>query len=135
MRLSFIPGIAIISLLLAGATAGAQSTSFTERGYPEVTDPYQSVLNVYYKTWSDLNQAQKRVVGYPGDWYRFSTAMGQFDLLERTWQDGSFETAQINDAINNMQFVLKFNNVSAQDRKVLAADLDQLRDIRLKYGH
>ena len=135
MRLSFIPNIAIVTLLLAGAAVEAQSTNFTQRRYPDVTGSYQSGLNVYYKTWSDLDQAQRRVVAFPGDGYRYSTAMGQMDLLERTWQDGSFERSQITDAISNVQFVLRFNNMSAQDRKVLTADLDQLHEIQLRYGH
>jgi hypothetical protein len=134
MRLPLISSIAIVTLLLAGVTAEAQSTGFTQRGYPDVTDAYQSGLKVYYKTWADLNQAQKRVPPNPGDWYRYDVARGHMDLLKRTWQDGSFDRAQITDAINDMQFVLQFNNLSNQDRDVLTRDLDQLRDLRLQYA-
>lgn len=134
MKLSLILSIAIVTLLLAGAAAQAQSARFSQRGYPDVTDAYQSGLKVYYKAWADLNQAQKRVAPNPGDWYRYDVARGHMDLLERTWQDGSFDRSQINDAINDMQFVLKFNNLSNQDREVLVGDLDQLRDIRLQYA-
>jgi hypothetical protein len=123
--------IAIVTLLLAGISAEAQSR-FTQRDYPGVTDAYQSGLNLYYKTWSDLDQAQKRVVPYPGDGYRFDVARGHVDLLERTWQDGSFDRSQLNDAIDDVQFVLNINNVSAQDRKALAGDLEQLRDLRVR---
>ena len=73
-------------------------------------------------------------MGNPGDWYRFDVARGQMDLLERTWQDGSFTRAQINDAINDVQLVLTFNNVSDRDREVLSGDLDQLRNIRLQFS-
>ncbi len=118
--------IAIATLLLAGISADAQSR-FTQRDYPNVTDAYQSGLNLYYKTWSDLDQAQKRVAPYPGDGYRFDVARGHMDLLERTWQDGSFD-----DAIDDVQFVLNINNVSAQDRKALAGDLEQLRNLRVR---
>jgi hypothetical protein len=134
MRLSLIPSFAIVTLFLAGVTAEAQSPGFTQRGYPDVTDAYQSGLKVYYKTWADLNQAQKRVAPNPGDWYRYDVARGHMDLLERTWQDGSFDRSQITDAINDVDFVLKFNNLSNQDRDVLARDLDQLRDLRLRYA-
>lgn len=121
------------ALLLAAVVAPAQ-IGITERGYPEVTDPYQSGLKLYYKTWADLNDAQKHVVPNPGDWYRFDVARGQMDLLARTWQDGSFTRAQLNDAINDLQFVLRNNHVSDRDRAVLEQDLNQLRDIRLRYG-
>ncbi len=133
MRGSFILGIAIVTFLLAGAAAEAQ-TRFTQRGYPDVTDAYQGGLNLYYKTWSDLNQAQKGVVANPGDWYRFDVARGQMDLLERTWQDGTFDRAQIDNAINDVQFVLRFNNIATRDQDALAQDLEQLRDIRVRYG-
>ena len=132
MRHSLMPVIA--TLLLGGLLASAQ-TRFTQRGYPDVTDAYQSGRNLYYKTWADLNQAQKGVVANPGDWYRFDVARGQMDFLERTWQDGTFDRAQINDAINDVQFVLKFNNIPTRDREALAQDLDQLRDIRVRYGN
>jgi hypothetical protein len=134
MRRSLIPSIAIVTLLLAGTVAEAQSTRFAQRGSPDVTDDYHSALNVYYKTWSDLNQAQKQVVGNAGDWYRYEVARGQMDFLERTWEDGTFDRAQVNDAISDVEFVLKFNNLSSQDRNALARDLDQLRDIRMRYG-
>ena len=124
----------IATLLLGGLLASAQ-TRFTQRGYPDVTDAYQSGRNLYYKTWADLNQAQKGVVANPGDWYRSDVARGQMDLLERTWQDGTFEHSQIDNAINDVQFVLRFNNASTRDRDALARDLDQLRDIRVRYGN
>ncbi len=127
-----IPKIVISILLLMATTAAAQSTRFTQRDYPPVTDSYQSGLNLYYKTWSDLSQAQQRVAPYPGDGYRFDVARGRMDLLERTWTDGSFDRSQLNDAINDVQFVLNINNIAAQDRKDLAADLEQLRDLRVR---
>jgi hypothetical protein len=134
MKRYLIPSAAVITSLLAWTTADAQSQNFTLRSYPDVTDAYQSGLKTYYKTWGDLNQAQKHVVAYPGDWYRFDVARGQMDLLERTWENGSSDRGQINTAIDNVQFVLRFNNLAAEDHKLLAADLEQLRDIRLRYG-
>ncbi len=133
MRRYLTPSIALVTLLLAWTTAHAQ-TRFTQRGLPEITDSYQSGLNLYYKTWADLSGAQKQVVANPGDWYRFDQARGQMDLLERTWQDGTFDRSQITQAINDLEFVLKFNSMSSENRDVLARDLDQLRDIRLRYA-
>jgi hypothetical protein len=133
MRRFFISGIEIVTFLLTVAAAEGQ-TRLTQRGYPNVTDSYQSGLNLYYKTWADLNQAQKGVIANPGDWYRFEVARGHMDLLERTWQDGTFERSQINEAISDVESVLKFNSVSSGNREVLAQDLEQLRDIRLRYS-
>jgi hypothetical protein len=133
MKFFLIPSSVIATLLLAATLAPAQTT-FNRPGPPAVTDPYDSGLRLYYKTWADLNDAQKRVVPYPGDWYRYDVARGRMDLLERTWQDGSFTRSQLNDAIDDLQFVLKVNNLSDQDRKVLLQDLNQLRDIRIRYG-
>ena len=133
MKLTFILSIALVTFLAAVTTAEAQ-TRFTQRGYPDVTDAYHGALNLYYKTWADLNQAQKRVTANPGDWYRFDVARGHMDLLERTWQDGTFDREQIKNAINDVQFVLRFNDISTRDRDVLTQDLDQLRDIHLRYG-
>jgi hypothetical protein len=124
----------VIATLLSGVEAVWAQTSFTQRSYPNVTDAYQSGLKAYSKTWSDLNHAQKGRVGNPGDWYRFDVARGQMDLLERTWQDGSFTRAEINDAIDDVQLVLKFNNVSDRDRGVLSGDLEQLRNIRVQFS-
>jgi hypothetical protein len=132
MKRALTISIALVTLLLAGTVAEAQSTRFTQRDYPDVTDAYQSGLNLYYKTWSDLNQAQRRVAPYPGDGYRFDVARGTMDLLERTWQDGSFDRSQLSDAINDVQFVLNINNVSPQECKVLAEDLEQLRNLRVR---
>ena len=133
MKRYLIRGIVIATLLVGSGAVWAQ-TSVTQRSYPNVTDAYQSGLKAYYKTWSDLNHAQKGRLGNPGDWYRFDVARGQMDLLERTWQDGSFARAQINDAIDDVQLVLTFNNVSDRDREVLSGDLDQLRNIRLQFS-
>lgn len=133
MKHPLILSIVIPMLLVVGSSAEAQ-TRFTQRAYPNVTDSYRSGLDLYYKTWSDLDQAQRRVVPFPGDGYRFDVARGQMNLLERTWQDGSFERSQLNDAINNVQFVLSINDISAQDRKALERDLEQLRDLRVKYA-
>ena len=124
----------LLSWLTLAQTAPAQ-TRFTQRGFPNVEDAYQSGLTTYYKTWADLNDAQKRAAPYPGDWYRFDVARGRMNLLERTWQDGSFDRSQLNDAINDVQFVLNINDISPADRKVLGQDLEQLRDIRLRYVH
>ncbi len=121
------------ALLLAGISLPAQTT-FNRQTAPSIRDPYQSGFTLYYKTWADLNDAQKRVVPYPGDWTRFDVARGRMDLLERTWQDGSFTRSQLNDAIDDLQFVLKINNLVAHDRQTLDQDLEQLRNIRIRYG-
>ncbi len=134
MRRCLISSIAFVTFLIICAAAEAQSTRFTMRGYPDVTDAYRSGLQMYYKTWADLNEAQKAVAPNPGDWYRYDVARGHLDLLERTWQDGSFDRPQINDAINDVEFVLRFNNLSTPDREVLGQDLERLRDIRLRYA-
>ncbi len=133
MKRYLIPCAVIATLLVEGMLAPAQ-TRFTQRGYPNVTDAYQSGLKLYSKTWSDLNGAQKAVAPNPGDWYRFDVARGQMDFLERTWQDGTFNRPQINSAISDVQFVLKFNNLASGSRELLAEDLEQLRDIRVRYG-
>jgi hypothetical protein len=133
MKYFLIPTAVTATLLLAASVAPAQ-TRFTQRGFPNVTDPYQSGIRLYSKTWFDLNAAQKRVVPNAGDWYRFDVARGQMDLLQRTWRDGSFDRSQLNDAINEVQFVLNANNISQQDRKLLEQDLEQLRNIRIQYG-
>ncbi len=133
MRRSFILSALLITLLLMSVPAGAQ-TQFNRRSYPNVTDPYQTGLRTFYKTWSDLNQTQDRVAMNPGDGYRVATAQGQMDLLERTWQDGSFNRSQMDSAISDVQFVLKFNDMSSPDREALMQDLEQLRDLRVKYG-
>lgn len=56
------------------------------------------------------------------------------DLLERTWQDASFTRSQLTDAISDVQLVLNINNIARHDRKALAADLEQLQNIRIQYG-
>lgn len=138
MRHVLIPAT-VIAMLLAAAGFGQAQTTFNRplnppRNRPGMSDPYQSGLTLYYKTWTDLNAAQKNVVPYPGDWYRFDRALGQMDLLERTWRDGSYTSAQLNDAINDVQFVLRVNNLSDHARQALEQDLNQLRDVRIKYG-
>lgn len=124
----------VFAVLFLGATVASAQTTFTARGYPDVTDAYQNGSHLYSKTWSDLNRAQKRAAASPGDWYRFDKARGQMDLLQRTWQDGSFTRSQLNDAIADVQFVLNFSTLSKPDRDALAQDLEQLRDIRVRYG-
>jgi hypothetical protein len=130
MKYVLIP-IAVIGMLLTAAGVGQAQTTFNR---PRASDPFQNGLKVYYKTWADLNTAQKNVAPYPGDWYRYAKAQGQMDLLERTWSDGSFTRAQLNDAISDVQFVLQVNNISDQDRQALEQDLNQLRDVRIQYG-
>jgi hypothetical protein len=126
----FVPTAVIATLLTAAGLGQAQSTF----NRPRTTDPYETGLKLYYKTWTDLNAAQKNVAPYPGDWYRFDKALGQMDLLERTWRDGSYTEAQLNNAINDMRVVLRVNNISGQNRQVLEQDLNQLRDLRIRYG-
>lgn len=132
MKHVFIPS-AVIATLLTAAGSGMAQTTFNRRRAPGVNDPYQSGLKVYYKTWADLNAAQKNVEPYPGDWYRCDKALGQMDLLERTWRDGSYTRGQLNDAIQDVRFVLRVNNISGEDRQALEQDLNQLRDIRIRY--
>lgn len=133
MKRLLISGIAGLTFLLA-AVAGQAQTGITQRGLPNGTDAYDSGLKLYYRTWSDLNHAQKNTVSNPGDWYRYDVARGQMDQLERAWRDGSFTTAQLNAAISDLTEVLNFNNLSPQDRDAVSRDLDQLRDVRIKYG-
>ena len=123
-------GAIITMLLVAAGASDAQSLRFHGQAY--APDPYQSGLNTYYKTWSDLDLAQRRVAAYPGDGYRFDVAMGQMDLLERTWKDGSYTRAQINQAIGDVTFVLRFNNLAPHDRAALQQDLEQLHNIRIQ---
>ena len=123
-------GAIITMLLVAAGASDAQSLRFHGQAY--APDPYQSGLNTYYKTWSDLDLAQRRVAAYPGDGYRFDVAMGQMDLLERTWKDGSYNRTQLNEALADLQFVLRFNNIAPQDRTRLAQDLERLHNIRIE---
>ena len=124
----------VTATLLTAALPILAQSSFNRRSSPALTDPYQSGLKVYYKTWADLNDAQRRVAPNPGDWYRYDVARGQMDLLERTWSDGSFDGKQLNEAIADLRFVLDVNHLAPLDRDILAADLNQLRDIRIQYG-
>jgi hypothetical protein len=130
MRQVLIP-LAVIAMLLAAAVLGPAQTTFNR---PTASYPYQSGLKLYYKTWTDLNSAQENVVPYPGDWYRFDKALGQMDLLERTWSDGSYTRPQLNEAIDDVRFVLRVNHLSDRDRRVLEGDLNQLRNVRIQYG-
>lgn len=134
MRRLLMLGAATVTLVSAAASVEAQSTGFTQRGYPNDTDAYQRGMKLYYKTWADLNDAQRRAVSNPGDWYRYDVARGQMDLLERAWQDGTFDRAQLNAAISDLQQVLQFNNLSAQDRETVARDLEGMRNLRINYG-
>ncbi|HTW67233.1 MAG TPA: hypothetical protein VME17_21585 [Bryobacteraceae bacterium] len=131
-RFRFLGCVIAMLLLMTGAGV-AQSMRFNRRSYP-APDPYRSSMNTYYRTWSDLNQAERRVSPYPGDGFRFDVALGQMDLLERTWKDGSYDRAQLNQAISDLQFILKFNNIAPQDRAALAQDLEQLHNIRVQYA-
>ena len=131
MRRVFIPNVVIAMLL---STAGMVAQTTFNRPSPGISDPYESGLRLYNKTWIDLNDAQKSAVPNPGDWYRFDQARGQMDYLARTWQDGSFTQAQLNEAITELQFVLNQNHILDRDRRALEEDLNQLRDIRLRYG-
>jgi hypothetical protein len=131
--MKYLPVGVTAMLLLPLALTFAQ-TRFSERGLPGIQDAYHTGLSLYYKTWADLNDAQKRVVPWAGDWYRFDVARGQMDLLERTWQDGSFTKDQVTQAIGDLEFVLNNNHLAPRDREVLEADMEQLRDLRLRYG-
>jgi len=132
MQRVFIPNAVMAMLLAAGM--GAAQTTFNRPPSSGLADPYESGLRIYNRTWADLNNAQKSAVPNPGDWYRFDQARGQMDLLARTWQDGSFTKAQLYDAIDQLQFVLSQNHILDRDRRVLQQDLNQLRDIRLRFG-
>jgi hypothetical protein len=131
MRHLLVP-MAVIGMLLGAAVLSPAQTTFNR---PSTPDPYQDGLKLYHKTWADLNAAQKNVVPYPGDWYRFDKALGQMDFLERTWSDGSYTRAQLNQAIDDVRFVLRVNNLSGRDRQALEQDLNQLRDVRIQYGN
>jgi hypothetical protein len=131
----FLTVTAVTAMLLAPAVISAQTTFNRPLPTPNgLNDPYESGLRLYSKTWSDLNAAQKHVVPYPGDWYRADKTLGQMNLLERAWQDGSFTRAQLNDATEDLRFVLQVNNLSDQDRDTLEQDLNGLRDLRIRYG-
>lgn len=55
------------------------------------------------------------------------------DRLQQTWQDGSYTRSQLNDAISHLQLVLDWNHLSPGSRDLLAADLECLRDFRVKH--
>jgi len=124
----------VTAVLLLPLAVGLAQTRFSQRSLPGITDDYQSGLRLYYKTWADLNDAQKHVTPWAGDWYRFDVARGQLDLLERTWQDGSFTRDQVTQAIGDLRFVLGNNHLAPEDRAMLEADREQLRDLRLRYA-
>ena len=118
MRTLWIPILAIAALTpMCGAAA----------------DTYQQGMNLYGTVWSHLDQAQKHIAPYPGDWYRWDLARGQMDLLERGWKAGSCDRAQVSTAITDLQLIVDNNNLSSADRKILRSDVEKLRDNQLKY--
>jgi hypothetical protein len=122
--------------VLFGLTANAQTpaTGYTEHDLQKQTgDTYQSGLALFRSVRADLQRAQRNDYPFPGDHYRFAQSMGDLDRLQMTWQQGSIDRAQVNQAIFQLQLVLNNNDLSTTSRASLTADLERLRDFRAQY--
>ncbi len=108
------------------------AAGYTQRDL-ETQDAYQGGLALLGQVKADLDRTANDPAPNPGDHYRFATARGELDRLQRTWHDGSYTRTQLNDAISHIQLVLNFNHLSPGGRALLSADLERLRDFRVEH--
>lgn len=132
LRVPAMAGAAVLFGLAAYAQRPA--TGYTEHNLQmQSPDVYQNGLALFRSVRTDLQRAQRSSYPFPGDQYRFAQAMGEMDRLQMTWQQGSIDRAQVNEAIFQVQLVLNNNDLSTAGNASLNADLERLRDFRSKY--
>jgi len=108
---------------LAYAQYGAPGGPYQPDSVNALADKVQTDLNQGYERWhrshgdrQRLNQAEKRLRGFAGD-----------------WRNGKFDKGALDESIHTFQHVLDNNHLAGPERDALSSDVEQLRQMREAY--
>ena len=130
MRRILIHSLVGSSLLLFSLTASAQTTPEQFRNTFHSEDQYVLAHSMFDKISADLSRAQ---ANYLTDNTKFDRAQAQLRVLEQNWDQGHYESLQIEGAISALQMVLRDNRLLPQDLDAFSNDLSQLLDFQTEY--
>lgn len=130
MRCILIHSLAGSSFLLFSLIASAQTTpqQFSNPFHSE--DQYQLAHSMFDKISADLSRSQ---TNYLADNAIFDRAQTQLSVLEQNWDQGHYESRQIEGTISALQMVLRDNRLLPQDLDAFSNDLSQLLDFQTEY--
>ena len=109
-------------LLLSSTTAAAQYPSRSEYRYEERAHRGNVLLD---RLREDLNRAD---TSFRGDHWRVATAREALDRFQSEWNSGNYDRVQRDRVIASVQRVAERNRLPGDFRRVLYADLRQVRD-------
>jgi hypothetical protein len=124
---------------LFSLAASAQTLSQPVRTPYYSQDEIQVAHSIFDRAQSDLSRAQtnasqsKDLGNDPGDSPRYDIARTQLARLERSWDQGKFDSRQMSDTISALQMVLRDNHLLGSDRDLLGADVSRLLDFKMDY--
>ena len=130
MRCILIHSLAGSSLLLFSLIASAQPTPEQFHNPFHSQDQYVLAHSMFDKLSADLSRAQ---TNYLADNAIFDRAQAELSVLEQNWDQGHYESRQIEDTISALQMVLRDNRLLPQDLDAFSDDLSQLLDFQTEY--
>jgi hypothetical protein len=138
-----IPLFLAISL---AASALAQAPYYPQRGAP----PYPNAPNSGYgnapynygnpngvvgRVLSDLRTAELNARLNRSEGNHFNTASAKLQQFEQKLSQGRFDKGKLDKAIDNIKHLTRTERVSPRDRGQLAADVQDLRQLRATRGY
>src|SRR6202140_2701048 len=127
MRLILIHSLVGSSLLLFSLIASAQTPPEQVRNPFHSQDEYELAHSMFDKLSADLSRAQSN---YLADNAIFDRAQAELSVLKQNWDQGHYESRQIDATISALQMVLRDNRLIHQDLDAFSGDLSQLLDFR-----
>jgi hypothetical protein len=117
-------------LLLFSLIASAQPSPEQFRNPFHSEDQYVLAHSMFDKISADLSRAQ---TNYLADNAKFDRAQAQLRVLEQNWDQGHYESRQIEGTMSALQMVLRDNRFVPQDLDAFSNDLSQLLDFQNEY--
>lgn len=115
-------GLGILVLFVVNASAQDSPSRFYSQ------DEYQLVHSWFDRLQADLNQAAKDTPAILVD-----KTHSQFSALERNWDNGVYDSRQIDEALTTLRGLADDKRLLPADRDKLAADWSQMIDLRTEF--
>jgi hypothetical protein len=129
-----LPILAIASMLAVGAASAQPQYYPTAPGRYDDRGPYsgreqRGPGDLFNRVRSDIERAEANSNWNGGDRKRFNKVREELSEFQR-----SGSRHELNDTISALEHVVNSNRLVYRDRDVLAQDLYQLRDFRVRNG-
>ncbi len=134
MKRILLPFLIGSGLVFATLAASAQTTPEQVPNRLYSPDEYQNTHSMFDKIRSDLYRAQTDAYpNYLGDEPRFDIAHNQLRTLEQNWDQGQYDSRELENTMSAVRMVINDNRLTPHDRDVLDSDLSRLLEFQTEY--